>query len=50
MDTHLASPQIIKKKWADTAAREMLVMLKEELFDQILGQESAEMSDPVIFL
>lgn len=30
--------------------QEMLVMPKEELLDQMLGQGSAEMSDPVIFL
>lgn len=52
MDTYyFGSSQLIKKKkCADTAERDTLLMLKEELLDQILRQGSAEISDPVIFL
>lgn len=38
-----------REKCTGTAARKTVVMLKEELLDQVLGQGSAEISDPVIF-
>ena len=47
---YFAPPQYIEKKCVDAAARDILVMLKVELPDQVLGQGSAEISDPVIFL